>query len=95
MTLFQENELWDIERRSIAYQDGLEAGRLEGSQEGRQEGRMSTLVELILAVLEVRGIEIDEDTRARIHDCDSLPTLQDWARRAREVKLARELFEPM
>lgn len=51
-----------------------------------------TLVDLILTVLEVRGIAVDGDTEARVRSCESLATLQHWARRAREVAQARELF---
>jgi hypothetical protein len=86
MNVEQENELWDIERRGMSYSLGLE--------HGLDQGRRATLVEMILAVLEVRGIQIDGDIRARIRDCESLATLQDWARRAREVIRPHELFEP-
>lgn len=90
MNVEQENELWDIERRGMSYSLGLE----HGLNQARDEGRRATLVEVILAVLEVRGIQLDADTRARIRSCESLATLQDWARRAREVARLQELFEP-
>jgi hypothetical protein len=94
MNVEQENELWDIEQRGMSYSLGLEHGLDQGLERGRDEGRRATLVEVILAVLEVRGIQLDADTRARIRNCESLTTLQDWARRAREVAQAHELFEP-
>jgi hypothetical protein len=47
----------------------------------------------ILAVLEVRGVAVDDNVEAQIPSCESLDTLQIWARRAREVSWARELFE--
>ena len=51
------------------------------------------LVEVILAVLDVRGVAVDADVEAEIRSCESLDTLQAWARRAREISQARELFE--
>jgi hypothetical protein len=74
--------------------EGLERGRNEGLERGRNEARRAALVEMIFTVLDVRGISVDANTRARIRDCESLATLQDWARRAREVSSAHELFEP-
>jgi hypothetical protein len=53
----ERNALWAIEKRSGTYQ--------LGRKEGRQEGRRTTLVELILAVLDVRGIAVDAASRAR------------------------------
>jgi hypothetical protein len=104
MTVEQRNELWEIERRSGTYLLGLENGRNEGLERGRNEGlergrneglergRRMTLVDMILTVLEVRGIVVDGDTEARVRDCESLSSLQHWARRARDVTQARELF---
>ena len=94
MNVEQENELWDIERNGMSYSLGHEHGHDEGLERGRNEGRRATLVEMILAVLEVRGFQLDDDTRARIRDCESLAILQDWARRAREVAQPHELFDP-
>lgn len=88
MTVEQRNELWEIERRSGTYLLGLENGR----NEGLERGRRMTLVDMILTILEVRGIAVDGDTEARVRSCESLATLQHWSRRAREVTHADELF---
>jgi hypothetical protein len=82
----ERNALWGIEKRSGTY--------LLGRQEGRQEGRRTTLIDLILAVLEVRGIVTDATSIARIRAEQRLPTLERWAAAAREVHRASELFEP-
>ena len=86
MDLERPNPLWEIERRSGTY--------LLGLKNGRSEGRSETLVEMILAILELRGLDVDPTARARVSSCDSLDTLEDWARRAREVGHVDELFEP-
>lgn len=91
MTLIREDELWEIERGSILHHMRLEAAR----EQGREEGRRTTLVEVILAVLEVRGFELDADMRTRIRSCESLTTLREWARRARDVTRAHDLFDPL
>jgi hypothetical protein len=105
----ERDELWEIERRSGTYLVGLEQGlergreegrergreegREEGLERGREEGRRATLVEMIIAVLEVRGLTLDPDSEARIRSCNSLDSLQRWARQAREVARPVELFE--
>ncbi|PRQ03872.1 flagellar assembly protein H [Enhygromyxa salina] len=105
----EQDELWEIERESGTYKvglraglergrsEGLERGRSEGLERGRSEGlergRRVTLVEMILAILEVRGVPQDPASEARIRGCEELPTLQTWARRAREVARASELFD--
>ena len=55
-------------------------------------GRRETLVELILALLEVRGVSIDDDNERRIRRCEQLGTLQRWAKLAREIEASEELF---
>jgi hypothetical protein len=82
----ERNALWAIEKRSGTYQLGL--------SNGRQEGRRKTLIELILAVLEVRGISVDASSIDRIRAEQALPTLERWAAAAREVNRASELFVP-
>ena len=41
---------------------------------------------MIIAILEVRGLPLDSEHEARVRGCDSLESLQGWARRAREVE---------
>ncbi len=93
-----EDELWAIEKRSGTYHVGRQAGRKEGRREGRKEGRREEarkrLIELILAVLEVRGIAIDKASRSRIRAETKLPTLERWAAASRRVARVTELFEP-
>ncbi|PRQ01069.1 hypothetical protein ENSA5_27510 [Enhygromyxa salina] len=84
LSVEEQEEIWAIERRSGTF--------LLGRQEGRQEGRRTTLVELILAVLEVRNVPLAPDDEVRIRGCEDLATLERWARLAREVERASALF---
>ena len=76
----QRYELSDIERRSIAFHDGLE------------EGRRGTLVEMVLALLEVRAIPLAASDRQRI-TAATLEQLERWRELARSVGHAEALFE--
>ncbi|WP_052557202.1 Yae1 family protein [Enhygromyxa salina] len=94
---------------SYGHEEGLEAGREEGLEAGREEGlevglevgleegqrvgRRTTLVELILTVLEVRGVALQTNEVAQIRGCDRLETLERWAKLAREVNAGGQLFE--
>lgn len=88
----QRDELWEIEQRSGTYHLGLRTGRQQGLEQGLEQGRRTTLVELILAMLEVRGVPVDQDSEARIKS-ETLPTLERWASASRQVARVSELFE--
>jgi hypothetical protein len=88
----QRDELWEIERRSGTYRLGLRNGRKQGREQGREQGRRETRVELILAMLEVRGVPVDSASKTRIEKA-ALPTLERWSSASREVSRVSELFE--
>lgn len=83
-----DDPLWDIEKTSGTYLYGLETGRAEGRAEGT-----SALIDMLLALLEIRGLRVDAASRARILACDSLEILRRWAQAAREVTDVRALFD--
>jgi flagellar biosynthesis/type III secretory pathway protein FliH len=105
----QRDELWEIEKRSGTYHEGRKTGRKEGREKGREEGRKAGreegreegrreaanryLVEMILAMLEVRGIAVDAASKSRIQTEKRTSTLERWASAAREVEHVTELFE--
>lgn len=68
-------------------------GKDEGRQEGRQEGLAEGEVKAVLRVLEARGIEVPEDTRARIRDCADLRQLEVWLDRAAVATSVNDLFD--
>ena len=82
------------EGREEGRTEGREEGRTEGREEGLLAGRKSGLVEMIFALLEIRRIESDPVSAARIRECGDLSELELWARRAREVNAMVELFNP-
>ena len=47
---------------------------------------------MILALLEVRGLSVDDASEARVRGCEQLATLRSWAKQAREVATVAELF---
>ena len=53
-----------------------------------EEARQTTLVEMIFALLEVREIEVDEETARTGTRVRQPHELEHWARRAREVEVA-------
>jgi hypothetical protein len=92
----KKDEIWEIERRSGTFLLGEAQGRARGLEEGRalerKLGQRRTLAELIVAVLEVRGVRLDADAEARVRSCEDLGTLERWARLAREITATAELF---
>jgi hypothetical protein len=62
--------------------------RLQARQEGRAEG----LAAAIVKVLERRGIEVDDASRARIVSCGDGDVLDAWLDRSLVVTSAGELF---
>ena len=64
----------------------------EGRQEGREEGRAEGLAAAIVKVLERRGIEADDASRARITSCGDGDVLDAWLDRSLAVASASDLF---
>ncbi|NVB42602.1 hypothetical protein G6O69_32565 [Pseudenhygromyxa sp. WMMC2535] len=101
----KEDEFLAIERLSGTYHLGHEEGREEGRQEGREEGRQegreegrimerrAVLKDMIIALLEVRGLPPSRTDEAHIRGEDAIDTLRTWAQRARHVPSPRALFE--
>jgi flagellar biosynthesis/type III secretory pathway protein FliH len=95
----QQDPLWEIEMQDGSYQKGLRAGRKEGlerglergSERGLERGRRA-MINLILTVLEVRGVAVDRKSKARIRGA-AFPTLERWASAVREVTGVSELFD--
>ncbi|NVB39126.1 hypothetical protein G6O69_14880 [Pseudenhygromyxa sp. WMMC2535] len=89
----EHDPLWEIEMNSGTFHLGLEQGREEGREQGRAQGQRAVLAEMTLALLEVRGVEVDAASEARIRGERSLARLRAWAAAAREVTRVGALFE--
>ncbi|MEU9447799.1 hypothetical protein [Streptomyces sp. NPDC048277] len=76
------------EGRDEAYRQAWE----EGWKEGWQQGRIEARAEMVLKVLEWRGISVGAGVCARVADCGELDLLQVWLRRALHVEDAAEIF---
>ncbi|MFJ9345854.1 hypothetical protein [Streptomyces sp. NPDC101237] len=66
--------------------------RQEGREEGREEGRVQERAEMVLRLLEWRGVPVSDDVRRQVHACGDLDRLESWAQRAMRVTDAAELF---
>jgi hypothetical protein len=73
------------EERKMSFIDRLEA---QGEAKGEAKGH----AEMLLLILDQRGIEIGEAERERITSCTDLEQLQYWATRAFQVDSAERLF---
>lgn len=61
-------------------------------EEGREEGRVQQCAEMILRVLEWRGVPVADAVRERVEACADLGQLEIWVQRAVHVTDAAELF---
>ncbi|MGW2572514.1 hypothetical protein [Streptomyces sp. NPDC001537] len=61
-------------------------------EEGREQGRVQERAEMVLRVLEWRGIAVSDSVRGRVDACTDLDQLEIWAQRAVHVTDAAELF---
>lgn len=62
------------------------------SEEIRDEGRTERGAEDILVVLEARGIDIPDEIRERVTNCDDPDLLRRWLTRAAVAPSAEEIF---
>ncbi|MFH9012792.1 hypothetical protein ACH4C6_15545, partial [Streptomyces sp. NPDC017943] len=65
---------------------------LEGKADGKAEAKAENQAELILRVLQKRGIPLTPDDRARITTCTDLDTLTRWFDRSLTAASAADLF---
>ncbi|MEU6411450.1 hypothetical protein [Microbispora sp. NPDC046933] len=60
---------------------------------GEAVGEIRGEIDAIFNVLDVRGLEVSDDTRERIRRCNDLNQLKTWVRRAVTVTSVDELFD--
>lgn len=65
----------------------------EYAQRLRAEGRVEAEAEMVLAVLDARGIRVPDDARARITECTDQRQLMVWGRRAATARTIADLFD--
>jgi len=68
--------------------DSVDEARDEGKTEGQNEGK----TQAVLAVLQARGIAVDDASRTRILACTDLATLDRWIVRAATVSTLADVF---
>ncbi|GHI07865.1 hypothetical protein Scel_61860 [Streptomyces cellostaticus] len=73
-------------------EEGREQGLEQGREEGREEGRIEDRREMVLRIVEWRGIPVPDDFRERVSACTDLDQLEVWAQRAVHATEAVELF---
>ncbi|MCO5995932.1 hypothetical protein [Actinoallomurus rhizosphaericola] len=59
---------------------------------GKAEGKAEGEADALLTVLETRGIEVPQTTRARITNCTDVEELKAWLKRAVVARSADEVF---
>lgn len=62
------------------------------AEQVREEGRVEAKAEMVLHILEWRGIEVPDAVRDRVNACTDLNRLEVWAQRAMHAEDAAELF---
>ncbi|SEE63217.1 hypothetical protein [Streptomyces sp. Ag109_O5-10] len=91
----QAKQMWRDLMTAIQYfwrHPLAEQVREEGREEGREQGRVQERAEMVLRVLEWRGIAVSDSVRERVDACTDLDQLETWAQRAVHVTDAAELF---
>jgi hypothetical protein len=66
--------------------------KAEGKAEGKAEREVGGEARALLLLLDVRGIAVPDDARARIAGCRDLAQLEQWLRRAAASTTADEIF---
>ncbi|MFJ5517850.1 hypothetical protein ACIQB4_12385 [Streptomyces griseoluteus] len=69
-----------------------EEGREQGLEEGREQGRTQAKAEMVLRVLEWRGIPVPEHVAERVSTCEDANQLELWVERAVRATAAVDLF---
>ncbi|MFI6919838.1 hypothetical protein ACIBIZ_07775 [Nonomuraea spiralis] len=66
-----------------------------GRADGRAEGIQEIWSEIVLSLLDARGIDVPQDVRARISACTDVDLFKRWALRAVSVQSAQDVFDDL
>ncbi|MGW1912399.1 hypothetical protein ACWCQS_17180 [Streptomyces sp. NPDC002076] len=91
----QAKQMWRDLMTAIQYfwrHPLAEQVREEGREQGLEQGRIEDRQEMILRILEWRGIPVPDSVRERVEACADLDQLEVWAQRAVHATDATELF---
>ncbi|MBP2050700.1 hypothetical protein J2Z21_003639 [Streptomyces griseochromogenes] len=73
-------------------EEGREQGLEEGLEQGLEQGRVEAKAEMVLHILQWRGIQVTDAVRERVEACTELDQLEVWAQRAVHATDSAELF---
>ncbi|RLU86937.1 hypothetical protein CTZ27_24475 [Streptomyces griseocarneus] len=79
--------------RGTLIEETLQAGEAKGRAEGQAQGRLEGCAQMVLRLLEHRGITVSPEVRERVVSCDDLDALGLWLVRAADVSHAEEIFD--
>ncbi|MCZ0989323.1 hypothetical protein [Streptomyces diastatochromogenes] len=91
----QAKQMWRDLMTAIQYfwrHPLAEQVREEGREQGLEQGRVEAKAEMVLHILEWRGIQVTDAVRERVEACTDLDQLEGWAQRAVHATDAEELF---
>jgi len=78
--------------RDRGIETGIEIGRDQGIEIGRDQGRHQEARDNLLEILELRGLTVAAEERARVESETSLEQLRVWLRRAVRAGSVSEVF---
>lgn len=76
----------------VSYFPGRGTVRETAYLEGKAQGEARGEAKGVLRVLEVRGLPVSDEVRARVTACTDLDRLNDWLDRAGTVQSAEDRF---
>lgn len=99
LTDSQAKQMWRDLMTAIQYfwrhplaEQVREEGREQGLEEGLEQGRIETKAEMVLRILQWRGVQVPDEVRERVAACADLDQLEIWAQRAVHATDTSELF---
>ncbi|VFN04418.1 MAG: Endonuclease, Uma2 family (restriction endonuclease fold) [Candidatus Kentron sp. G] len=72
--------------------EGLIQGKAAGKAEGKIEGGLEARVKALFSILAARGLDVDSQTRARIHHCRDAMLLDAWLTKAAIADSLEDVF---
>jgi hypothetical protein len=84
LTMEDQDDLWDIEKRGAPYR--------RGRKEGRQEGRAEEARRILRQILEQRRIGLSAAHRELLENCTELTRLERWLTRSLTATRAEQIF---
>ena len=82
-----------MEWKSDFIEGFVQEGLQQGLQEGLQQGQVKAKAEVVLKIIDARGIDMTAEQREQVSSCTDIAQLDEWLDSALAAATAADIFK--